>query len=143
MQFKIVISLFMDHFPLFVLAAKSPVFTHLATTLTGLSTVRAFNAEKILRYEFDLHQDTHSACWYMFLATSGAFAFSLEILCLLFVCCIVLYYVVIDTNASGNMVGLALTQAMSLSGLLQYGTRIVHSDVLKMKIIQIQMIIYF
>lgn len=109
------------HERFFILLAKSPVFTHLATTLTGLSTVRAFNAEKILENEFDLHQDTHSACWYMFIATSSAFAFSLDFLYLLFVCCIILYYVAIDTDASGDKVGLALTQAMSLGGSLQWG----------------------
>lgn len=36
--------------------AKSPTFTHLAATLNGLSTVRAFNAEELLKNEFDHHQ---------------------------------------------------------------------------------------
>lgn len=36
--------------------AKSPAYIHLAATINGLSTVRAFNAEKILSKEFDQHQ---------------------------------------------------------------------------------------
>lgn len=106
-----------------IIAAKSPVFTHLAATLSGLSTVRAYKAEKILKNEFDGHQDTHSACWYMFIATSSAFGFSLDILCLIFVCCIIFYYMVIDTSVSGDKVGLAITQALSLGGMLQWGIR--------------------
>lgn len=100
------------------------MFTHLAATLTGLSTVRAYNAEGILETEFDYHQDTHSACWYMFIATSSAFGLSLDIMCLIFISCIILYYMVIDTNVSGDKVGLAVTQAMSLTGMLQWGNLI-------------------
>ncbi|XP_055302579.1 ATP-binding cassette sub-family C member 4-like isoform X2 [Sitodiplosis mosellana] len=103
--------------------AKSPVFTHLTATLTGLSTVRAYNAERILKIEFDYHQDTHSACWYMFISTSSAFGFSLDLMCLIFIACIILYYMVIDTSVSGEKVGLAVTQAMSLTGMLQWGIR--------------------
>jgi ABC-type multidrug transport system fused ATPase/permease subunit len=36
--------------------AKSPAYVHLASTINGLSTVRAFNAEEILAKEFDQHQ---------------------------------------------------------------------------------------
>lgn len=36
--------------------AKSPAYVHLAATINGLSTVRAFNAEKVLSKEFDQHQ---------------------------------------------------------------------------------------
>lgn len=36
--------------------AKSPAYVHLASTINGLSTVRAFRAEKVLTHEFDQHQ---------------------------------------------------------------------------------------
>lgn len=36
--------------------AKSPAYVHLAATINGLSTVRAFGAQEILRKEFDQHQ---------------------------------------------------------------------------------------
>nr|CAD7403346.1 unnamed protein product [Timema cristinae] len=35
---------------------KSPVFTHLQTTLRGLSTIRAYGAQNILKAEFDNYQ---------------------------------------------------------------------------------------
>lgn len=109
-----------DIFFLMILA-KSPAFTHLGATLSGLSTVRAFNAEHLLRNEFDNHQDTHSACWFMFIATGSAFGFSLDIMCWLFICFIVSFYMLLDTGASSEMVGLALTQVLTLTGMLQWG----------------------
>lgn len=101
--------------------AKSPVFTHLAATLSGLSTVRAYKAEKILQSEFDYHQDIHSATWYSFLVTTTAFGFGLDIMCNIFVFCIIFYYMLFDTTTSGDKIGLAVTQAMSLAGFLQWG----------------------
>lgn len=46
----------MFHFP-----AKSPVFSHLAATLSGISTIRANKAESRLTLEFDGLQNVHSS----------------------------------------------------------------------------------
>lgn len=91
-------------------AAKSPVFTHLAATLTGLSTIRAYKAEAILQNEFDDLQDTHTACWYMFIATSSMFGLTLDVMCLIFMFCIIFFFMLFDTGVSGDRVGLAITQ---------------------------------
>lgn len=72
--------------------------------------MRAFNAENLLQSEFDHHQDTHTACWYMFVATSSAFGFVLDVMCWIFIASILSFYMLVDTGASGEMVGLALTQ---------------------------------
>lgn len=103
--------------------AKSPVYTHLSATLHGLSTIRAYKAEKILEIEFDNHQDTHTACWFLFISSNTAFGFILDIMCFVFIACIMCYFMFIDTNVPGEKVGLAITQAMTLLGMLQWGVR--------------------
>lgn len=104
-------------------AASSPIFTHLAATLGGLSTIRAFGAEQILQNEFDGHQDVHSVCLYMFNATSLAFGLSMDVMCLTFIGFIIFVCLFVDTGVSSDNVGLAITQAMSLVGPLQWGVR--------------------
>lgn len=101
--------------------AKSPAFTHLSATLGGLSTVRAFNAEEILKREFDSLQDVHSACWHMVISTNCVFGLSLDIICVLFTTSIIFYFILFDTEVSGEKIGLAVTQALSLTGLVQFG----------------------
>lgn len=105
------------------ISAKSPVYTHLSATLHGLSTIRAYKAEKILENEFDCHQDTHSACWYLFISANMAFGFILDFMSLVFIASIICYFMLVDENFPGEKVGLAITQAMTLLGMLQWGIR--------------------
>lgn len=103
--------------------AKSPVFTHLAATLNGLSTIRAYNAQEILTQEFDHHQDAHTSCWYMLIMANLAFGLSLDMMCFLLIFSIISYYMIFDNTASGDQIGLAITQALTLTGILQWSTR--------------------
>ncbi|CAI6364367.1 unnamed protein product [Macrosiphum euphorbiae] len=102
---------------------RSPVFTHLNATLQGLTTIRAFDAEQILTREFDNHQDLHSSAWYLFIALSRGFAFWLDIICLVYVSAVTFSFVAIGNGVFGGNVGLAISQAFALQGMLQWGMR--------------------
>uniref|UniRef100_A0A3P9IC91 Cystic fibrosis transmembrane conductance regulator n=1 Tax=Oryzias latipes TaxID=8090 RepID=A0A3P9IC91_ORYLA len=65
---------------------RSPVFSHLSSSLQGLWTIRAFGAEERFQREFDAHQDLHS-------------------------------------EMDAGSVGLALTYAVTLMGMFQWGVR--------------------
>lgn len=101
--------------------AKSPAFTHLNATLSGLPTVRAFNKQEILRKEFDNFQDMHSAVWFVNIASTSVFGLSLDTLCTIYIACIIFYYMLFDVNAAGEKIGLAISQAINLTGLVPWG----------------------
>ncbi|XP_039296327.1 multidrug resistance-associated protein 4-like [Nilaparvata lugens] len=102
---------------------RSPVFSHLTASLQGLSTIRAFNAQDKLREEFDNHQDLHSSAWYMFVATSRAFGFCLDLFCLIYISLVTLSFLLLGTETFGGNVGLAITQSVALTGMFQWGMR--------------------
>ncbi|KAL0269547.1 UNVERIFIED_CONTAM: hypothetical protein PYX00_007245 [Menopon gallinae] len=102
---------------------RSPVFTHLNATLQGLTTIRAYQAEEILKNEFDKHQDLHTAAWHLFISISTAFGFILDFLCFLLIAFVTFLLILVETDLFGGEVGLAITQIMALSGMVQWGMR--------------------
>ncbi|EZA62671.1 putative multidrug resistance-associated protein [Ooceraea biroi] len=106
---------------------RSPVFAHLSATLQGLPTIRAFGAGEILTKEFDRHQDLHSSAWFIFIASSRAFGFWLDVFCVVYIMLVTLSFLVLNNYARGSMdggyVGLAITQSIGLTGMFQWGMR--------------------
>jgi len=99
-------------------AARSPVFSLLADVLNDLPTVRALNAENMLKLKVEHYQDTHSASWFMYCSIGQSFGFLLDVLVLLFIAFITFGVLLLPSteDISGAAVGLAITQAMTLTG---------------------------
>ncbi|XP_044752072.1 probable multidrug resistance-associated protein lethal(2)03659 isoform X2 [Coccinella septempunctata] len=102
---------------------RSPVFSHINATLNGLTTIRAFEAQDILTKEFDNHQDLHSSAWFSFIATSRAFGYWLDLICIIYIILVTFSFLVIDDDHFGGNVGLVITQAIGITGMLQWGMR--------------------
>ncbi|XP_017787048.1 PREDICTED: probable multidrug resistance-associated protein lethal(2)03659 isoform X2 [Nicrophorus vespilloides] len=102
---------------------RSPVFAHLNASLQGLTTIRAFKAQDVLQKEFDSHQDLHSSAWFLFLSTSRAFGLWLDIVCVVYIAVVTISFLIGDADEFGGNVGLAITQAIGLTGMFQWGMR--------------------
>ncbi|CAH0557785.1 unnamed protein product [Brassicogethes aeneus] len=102
---------------------RSPVFSHLSASLQGLTTIRAFGAQEILREEFDKHQNLHSSAFYMFLVAGKTFGFWLDFHCVIYIALVVVSFLFIEKESYGGNVGLAITQSMGLCGQFQWGMR--------------------
>lgn len=68
--------------------ARSPVFTHLSSSLVGLVTLRAHRCQTIFQNVFDSCQDIHSSAWTMFLATARWFGIWLDWIAVVYVVCV-------------------------------------------------------
>ncbi|XP_057653038.1 ATP-binding cassette sub-family C member 4-like isoform X2 [Diorhabda carinulata] len=104
---------------------KSPVFSHVNSSLNGIKTIRSSNAEQLLINEFDNHQDVHTSAWYLTIACVGAFGLWLDIIAVIFLACVTFTFAVLAnyTEVNGSLVGLAVSQSLVLTGMLQYGIR--------------------
>ncbi|XP_027446287.1 multidrug resistance-associated protein 4 isoform X3 [Zalophus californianus] len=100
---------------------RSPVFSHLSSSLQGLWTIRAYQTEERFQELFDAHQDLHSEAWFLFLTTSRWFAVRLDAICAILVIVVAFGSLILATNA--GQVGLALSYALTLMGMFQWCVR--------------------
>ncbi|XP_063281818.1 ATP-binding cassette sub-family C member 4 [Pelobates fuscus] len=102
---------------------RSPVFSHLSSSLQGLWTIRAFKAEERFQELFDSQQDLHSEAWFLFLTTSRWLAVRLDAICALFVIAIAFGSLILAKTLNAGQVGLALSYAVTIMGSFQWGVR--------------------
>ncbi|XP_066158997.1 probable multidrug resistance-associated protein lethal(2)03659 [Euwallacea fornicatus] len=102
---------------------RSPLVGHLNASVEGLTTIRAYKAEEVLRDEFDKHQDLANSTYYMVMTTTRAFGYIMDFAGALFVVFIILILLFTSTPISVGDVGLTLTQVMMLTGYLQWAVR--------------------
>lgn len=78
------------------LLAFSPIYSHANATMQGLSTVRALNANDQLENEFYQLIDNNTGVWYIRICSTRAFAFWLDIICLIYMSVVTLSFLVLD-----------------------------------------------
>ncbi|KAG0716160.1 Multidrug resistance-associated protein 4 [Chionoecetes opilio] len=101
---------------------RSPVFTHLSTSLQGLTTIRAFEMQQKFMDDFDSHQDLHSSAWFLFLCTTRWFGICLDWLSCIYISIVTFSFMALPDTLGGD-IGLAISSAMLLSGMFQWGVR--------------------
>uniref|UniRef100_A0A5F4WLL8 Multidrug resistance-associated protein 4 n=1 Tax=Callithrix jacchus TaxID=9483 RepID=A0A5F4WLL8_CALJA len=102
---------------------RSPVFSHLSSSLQGLWTIRAYKAEERCQELFDAHQDLHSEAWFLFLTTSRWLAVRLDAICAMFVIVVAFGSLILAKTLDAGQVGLALSYALTLMGMFQWCVR--------------------
>ncbi|XP_028724042.1 multidrug resistance-associated protein 4 [Peromyscus leucopus] len=102
---------------------RSPVFSHLSSSLQGLWTIRSYRAEERFQELFDAHQDLHSEAWFLFLTTSRWFAVRLDAICAIFVIVVAFGSLILAKTLDAGQVGLALSYALTLMGMFQWSVR--------------------
>ncbi|KAJ3653138.1 hypothetical protein Zmor_019047 [Zophobas morio] len=99
---------------------KSPILTYVVTSLRGLPTIRAFNKQKLLVEEFESHQDAHSSAFYLFKSLFFTYSFWIDLICCIYSTIITFSFLTFNTDSSVAIVGLAVSQANILVGLVQF-----------------------
>lgn len=114
--------IFMNFFFFFLSPiAKSPTFSLVNSTLSGLSTIRSCKAQKIVCRDFDEHQDITSAVYYLCLVTTTAYGMWLDLIAWVVLAFMVYTFIPLKSGEMmGGDVGLALTQFLIICTSVQY-----------------------
>ncbi|XP_042110927.1 ATP-binding cassette sub-family C member 4-like isoform X5 [Ovis aries] len=102
---------------------RSPVFSHLASSLRGLWTIRAYKAEQRFQELFDAYQDLHSEAWFLLLTTSRWLAVYLDVICAIFATAVAFGALILVETLDLGQVGLVLSLTFTFTGMFQWCVR--------------------
>ncbi|KAB0372891.1 hypothetical protein FD755_015644, partial [Muntiacus reevesi] len=102
---------------------RSPVFSHLASSLQGLWSIRAYKAEQRFQEVFDAHQDLHSEAWFLLLTTFQWFAVRLDVICAVFFIVICFGSLMLAKTLNPGQFGLVLSLALTFTWIFQWCVR--------------------
>ncbi|XP_021555017.1 cystic fibrosis transmembrane conductance regulator [Neomonachus schauinslandi] len=98
---------------------RSPIFTHLVTSLKGLWTLRAFGRQPYFETLFHKTLNLHTANWFLYLSTLRWFQMRMEIIFVIFFIAVT-FISVLTTGEGQGTIGITLTLAMNIMGTLQW-----------------------
>ncbi|XP_043864283.1 ATP-binding cassette sub-family C member 4 isoform X2 [Drosophila mojavensis] len=102
---------------------RSPVISHLTSTLSGISIIRSRQMQSTAIREFDLLQDVHSGVWHLAEATNTALGLWVDTINSVFLAAVTFSFMGLSGATFSGNVGLAISQAILLSGMVQYCVR--------------------
>ena len=103
--------------------ARSPLFQQLAATLAGLPTIRSYGAQAMFTERFIDKQNVHSSVLFTFLSSSRLFGIAMEIMCLVYIYCLIIFLILNLDVYTGSLIGLIISQSLSLTSTFNWGVR--------------------
>lgn len=103
--------------------SKSPIYAHFSETLGGLSTIRAYGKQKQAQTENMRMIDVNQRAYFSWIAANRWFSLNLEIAGTLLIFATALFSVFAPGDTFAGNVGLSLTYALQVTGILGFTVR--------------------
>jgi ATP-binding cassette subfamily C (CFTR/MRP) protein 4 len=106
--------------------SRSPVYSHLTSTIHGLKVIRSYHAEKICLDEFCAHLDDHTRVSYLVLILNRWAAVRFEWIALSFIAAATILALVIRISGqqfSAADIALTLSYSLNLTAIFQWAIR--------------------
>jgi ATP-binding cassette, subfamily C (CFTR/MRP), member 4 len=107
--------------------ARSPIFAMLSEVLGGIATIRSNDAIDYFKKKFQAAHDTHTRCFFVYIAASRWVGFRMDSLVFLFLTIVsflsVLFHQKRWFNVDPAILGLSLSMLLQLTGVFQWCIR--------------------
>ncbi|XP_047739552.1 ATP-binding cassette sub-family C member 5 [Hyalella azteca] len=104
--------------------SRSPLYSHVSTTLSGLDTIHAYGKQDLFSNKFYYLFDESSTAFYLFNCAMRWLAIRLDMLALGVTTCTAILTVLLRGQVAAAFAGLALAYSSQLSGIFQYTVRL-------------------
>ncbi|RWS19743.1 multidrug resistance-associated protein 1-like protein, partial [Leptotrombidium deliense] len=102
---------------------RSPIYSHFGATLSGVSTIRAYNAENRFIEESYSRVDANQKCYYPSVASNRWIGLRLEICSSLITLFAGIFAVLARNSLTGGAIGLSITYALNTTLILNWLVR--------------------
>lgn len=99
--------------------SRSPVYSHITSTVDGLTAIRAFRLEKLFERQYYVYVQDSTAVRFLVLATGRAYSFCLDSFALVYIIAVNLFLMSMPDQLPAGDVGLVLSSVLVLIGLFQ------------------------
>lgn len=93
------------------------------STFQGLATIKSSDGQVPAIDQLQMYQDVNTTASFLFIATTRGFAFWLDIVSSLYLTLVTFGFLLLGQETVGGNVGLAVTQAINLVGMANWGLR--------------------
>ncbi|KAK3091915.1 hypothetical protein FSP39_023706 [Pinctada imbricata] len=103
--------------------SRSPIYSHFGETITGVSTIRAYQQQERFNEESEQKVDENNICYYPSIVANRWLAIRLEFVgnCIVFFAC--LFAVIGRESLTAGIVGLSITYALNVTQTLNWLVR--------------------
>ena len=70
--------------------ARSPLYSHISSTIQGLSTIRSYKEQEKFYHKFHYYVNEHTKAWYLYIATNRWFGVRIDLISTLFLTFVVI-----------------------------------------------------
>ena len=70
--------------------ARSPLYSHISSTIQGLSTIRSFNEQEKFSDKFHYYLNEHTKAWYLYIVINRWFGARIDLISILFLTFVVM-----------------------------------------------------
>ncbi|KAK8748457.1 hypothetical protein OTU49_016157, partial [Cherax quadricarinatus] len=104
--------------------SRSPLYSHISTTLNGLASINAYGKQKMFTQKFMMLFDENTSLFYLFNCAMRWLAVRLDLLAMLVTSCTAVLTLLLRGSVEASFAGLALAYSAQLSGIFQYTVRL-------------------
>ncbi|GAB6021176.1 hypothetical protein CHUAL_003806 [Chamberlinius hualienensis] len=104
--------------------SRSPLFSHISATLSGLATVHAFEREKMFEKEFVRLQDNNSTLNYLLVGATRWVGYRMDMMISLATTIVAFFIVFLHGTVDPAFAALALIYCANLAGIFNYSVRV-------------------
>ncbi|XP_042864040.1 multidrug resistance-associated protein 5-like isoform X6 [Penaeus japonicus] len=104
--------------------SRSPMYSHVSTTVNGLATINAYGKQEMFTKKFMVLFDENTCVFFLFNCAMRWLAIRLDLLALLVISITAILSLILRGSVEASFAGLALAYAAQLSGIFQYTVRL-------------------